>query len=62
MSRTLRRIKVPPDGCWQVSLRIWWGLFWQDGSPAKHQRPVLMPDEWTPVPADEMADEASIGG
>jgi hypothetical protein len=57
----VRRIKLPPDGCWNVSLRIWWGLFWQDGTPERCQRPVAIVDD-EPEPRDEHADESTIGG
>lgn len=58
---SVRRIKLPPDGCWNVSLRIWWGLFWSDGTPERCQRPVPLPPE-DAQPSEEMADESSIGG
>lgn len=56
-----RRIPVPPDGCWQSLLRIWWAMHWRDGTPEKCQRPMPMPDD-EPATRDEEADASSIGG
>jgi hypothetical protein len=49
-ARRPRLIRVPPDGCWQVSLGIHWRGFWQDGTPERCKREPTPPRrsrEWT---------------
>lgn len=57
----MRRINVPPDGCWQSTLRIWWKIRWKDDTPERCQRepsPPPMAPCWRKAVLDELTAEA----